>query len=312
MTGNRSGRNVVSSLAGSPIPVSHPDRVVFPEVGLTKGELVDYYCTVADVMVPHLRGRPLMLERFPVGITGKGFYQKDAGRSTPEWVERVNVPKQGGVVTHLVCNDVRTLAFLANQNCVTPHVWLSRVDRLDSPDRLVFDLDPTLDDFATVRDGARTIAGLLRDVGLVPYVQTTGSRGLHVAVPLDRSADFAAVGAFALDLANVVVAGDPNRFTTAARKVDRGDRVFIDTWRNNYAQTMAAPYSVRSRPTAPVATPLEWPELGRPGMHAQRFTATSVLRRLAQRGDPWADMDDHARSLAQPRLRLDERVAAPG
>jgi bifunctional non-homologous end joining protein LigD len=304
--------DVAEPPAGSPWPVSHPDRVVFPEIGLTKGALVDYYCAVADFMLPHLRGRPLMLQRFPAGIAGKGFYQKDVGRATPDWVERVEVAKQGGVVTHVVCNDVRTLAFLANQNCVTPHVWLSRADRLHNPDRLVLDLDPTLDDFDTVRDGARAIADLLREVGLVPFVQTTGSRGLHVAVPLDRSADFAAVAEFALAVADVVVAGDPSRFTTAGRKADRGDRVFIDTWRNNYAQTMAAPYSVRSRPTAPVAAPLEWDELAGNDLHAQRFTVTSVLDRLAERGDPWADIDADARSLDEPRRRLDEHRSTIG
>jgi bifunctional non-homologous end joining protein LigD len=178
------------SVGGRVFTLTHPDKVLFPADGYTKADLVAYYRRVADVMVPHLRGRPLMLQRLPDGIGGAGFYQKDAGDYFPEWIRRVEVSKEGGRVTHVVCDDEATLAYLAGQACITPHVWLSRADRLEYPDRLVFDLDPSGSDFAAVRATARELRELLDELGLVPFVQTTGSRGLHVVVPLDRSADF--------------------------------------------------------------------------------------------------------------------------
>lgn len=259
-------------------------------------------------MVPHLRDRPLMMQRFPDGIDDDVIVQQQAPDHFPAWVRRAEVAKRDGTVRHVVCDDAATLAYLAGQACITPHRWLGRADRPDRPDLLVFDLDPSGSDpdesFTAVRAGARAIAAVLDSTGLVPFVQTTGSRGLHVVVPLDRGADFDAARAFARDVADLVADDDPRRLTTEQRKQKRRGRVYIDTMRNVYAQTVVAPYAVRARPGAPVATPLEWDELSRQGMGPQRFTVCSVLRRLARKDDPWASVDDHAASLDAARRRF--------
>lgn len=287
--------------------LSHPDKVLFPADGITKADLVAYYRRVAEVMVVHLRGRPLMLQRFPDGIGGGAFYQKQVGDYFPEWVHRVEVAKEGGTVTHVVCDDEATLAYLAGQACITPHAWLSRADRPDRPDRIVFDLDPSVPGFAAVRATARALRQLLEEVGLVPFVQTTGSRGLHVVAPIDRRAGFDEVRAFARNVAERIAAADPDHRTVEARKAKRRGRVFIDTLRNGYAQTAVAPYAVRARPGAPVATPLEWHELGDSRLDATRYTISSLPRRLARRPDPWADIARHTRPFRAARACLDER-----
>lgn len=290
------------------VEVTHPDRVVFPGPtrgqGITKGELVDYYGEVADAMLPHLRGRALTVQRFPRGIGEHGFVQQDFADSLPDWIDRVEVTKEGGTVVHPVAQSPQALRWLANQNCVTLHVWQSRKGRLHNPDRLVFDLDPSDSDFAVVRATARAVAGVLDDVGLARYVQTTGSRGLHVVVPLRADTDFDTVRQFARDVAEVVAADDAAHRTVEARKDKRGSRVYLDVMRNAYAQTAVAPYSVRARDGAPVATPLEWDELGIRGLRADRFTIRDIAKRLAGQPDPWADMYRHARSLAGPARRL--------
>jgi bifunctional non-homologous end joining protein LigD len=287
--------------------LTRPDKVLFPADEITKADLIAYYRKVAAVMVPHLRGRPLMLQRFPDGIDGEGFLQKQVADYFPAWIRRAELAKEGGTVTYAVADDEPTLAYLAAQACITPHVWLSRVDRPDRPDRVVFDLDPARPDFATVRDTARALRDLLEAVGLVPFVQTTGSRGLHVVAPLDRRGDFEAVRSFARDVAERLVAQDPANRTIASRTAKRHGRVFIDTLRNGYAQTVVAPYAVRALPGAPVATPLEWRELGDGRLHAQRHTTATVPRRLARRPDPWAGISRQARALSAARAAL-ERI----
>ena len=289
---------------GRVIEIPRPEKVLFPNDGITKAELADYYLRVAPVMVPHLRGRPLMLQRFPDGIGAKGFYQKEASQHFPEWVRRVEVPKAGGTVRHPVCDDAATLVYLAGQACITPHAWPSRVDRLDRPDRMIFDLDPPGDRFDLVRRAARQARDLLDELGLVPYLMTTGSRGAHVVVPLDRSDDLEAVHAFSRAAARVLAARDPDRLTVEQRMAKRGDRLFVDVNRNGYAQTAVPPYAVRPLDGAPVATPIEWRELGAGGMGSRRHTIRTVVRRLARTPDPWAAIDRDARPLEEAARRL--------
>jgi bifunctional non-homologous end joining protein LigD len=290
------------------VEVTHPDRIMFPgpsdRAGITKGELVDYYAEVAETMLPHLKDRALTVQRFPRGIGEQGFVQQDFADSLPDWIGRVEVAKEGGSLVHPVADSREALRWLANQNCIALHVWQSRRDRLQNPDRLVFDLDPSDTDFAVVRATARAFASVLDDLELARYVQTTGSRGLHVVVPLRGDADFDTVRQFAREVAEVVAADDPAHRTVEARKDKRGNRVYLDIMRNGYAQTAVAPYSVRARSGAPVATPLEWDELDARGLRADRFTIRNLPKRLAGQGDPWAGMYRHARSLAGPARRL--------
>lgn len=165
------------------VDLTSPDRLLFPDDGITKADLAAYHAAMAEVMVPHLAGRPLMLQRFPEGITADGFYQKDAGSGMPEWLRTVRVPKKGGVVDHPVVDGAAALLALTNLSTISFHRWTSRADRLDRPDLLVIDVDPSTDDFDDVQRGARWTADLLDTLGLVPYVQTTGSRGVHVIAP---------------------------------------------------------------------------------------------------------------------------------
>jgi bifunctional non-homologous end joining protein LigD len=290
-------------MAGN-VEITHADRVLFPDDGITKGDLVDYYAEVADVMVPHLKGRPLTVWRYPRGIDQQGFVQQDFGGALPDWMGAAEVAKEGGTVVHPVADRRDGLVWLANQNGLTPHTWLSRRDRLDEPDLIVFDLDPSASDFAPVRAAARACADVLADLGLTSYLKTTGSRGLHVVVPISRGPDFDTVRQFARDVAGVVAADDPSHRTVEQRKDKRGDRIYLDVMRNAYAQTAVAPYAVRARRGAPVATPLEWDELGGRGMRPDRFTLRDVPKRIAEQGDPWADMRKHARSLSRPMRRL--------
>jgi bifunctional non-homologous end joining protein LigD len=286
------------------VDVTHADRVLFPASGITKGELVDYYSEVAATMLPHVKGRPLTLWRYPRGIAEKGFVQQDFTDSLPEWMGRAAVRKEGGVVVHPIADRQEAFVWLANQNCIAVHPWLSRQDRPDEPDRVVFDLDPSTNDFAAVRSTARALADVLEDLGLASYLKTTGSRGLHVVVPIRRGPGFDDVRQFARDVAEVVAADDPARRTVEMRKDKRGDRIYLDVMRNAYAQTAVAPYAVRARPGAPVATPLEWDELGGRGLRPDRFTIRDVPKRLAAHGDPWSDMGRHARSLTRLMQRL--------
>jgi bifunctional non-homologous end joining protein LigD len=295
------------------VEVTHPDRVLFPDpssqTGITKGELVDYYGEVAETMLPHLKGRALTVQRFPRGIGEQGWVQQDFADSLPDWMGRVEVAKEGGTVVHPVAERPEALPWLANQNCVTLHVWQSRQARLHNPDRLVFDLDPSDGDFTVLRETARTVAGVLEDHGLACYVQTTGSRGLHVVVPLRADTDFDTARQFARDVAEVAVADDPAHRTVEVRKDKRGRRIYLDIMRNAYAQNAVAPYSVRAREGAPVATPLEWDELDTRGLRSDRFTIRNLGKRLAGQRDPWAGMHRHARSLTGPARRQAKRRA---
>jgi bifunctional non-homologous end joining protein LigD len=286
------------------IEITHADRVMFPGDYITKGDLVDYFSEVADVVLPHLKGRPLTLWRYPRGIDEKGFVQQDFADSLPDWMDRAQVQKENGTVVHPVAERREAIVWLANQNCLTPHIWLSRKEKLHKPDRLVFDLDPSGTDFGPVRATAHALADVLDDLGLACYVQTTGSRGLHVVTPLSADADFDSVREFARDVAGLVVDDDPDHRTIEMRKEKRGDRVYLDIMRNAYAQTAVAPYAVRARPGAPVATPLEWVELDSRGMRPDRFTINDIPKRVAGQADPWAGMRRHARSLSRPRQRL--------
>jgi bifunctional non-homologous end joining protein LigD len=287
------------------IEITHADRVMFPEAGLTKLDLARHYDNVGPAMLPHVRGRPLTLDVYPQGVQAEGYLVKQVPDHFPTWIRRVTVPKRGGEVTHVLADDRATLVYLAGQNVVTPHAWLSRADRPHHPDRLIFDLDPSRERFAEVRAAARALGELLRDLQLAPFAMTTGSRGVHVTVPLRRRGTFDEVRGFARRLADSLVAQHPKRLTTAPRKAQRGERIFIDVLRNGYAQHAAAPYAVRPRPNAPVATPLHWDELEDRRLGPQRFTIKTISARLGSEGDPWRGIGSHARVLDRARRRFD-------
>ncbi|MFF9407478.1 non-homologous end-joining DNA ligase [Streptomyces anandii] len=294
------------------VPVHRPEKVLLAgaeeddSTGYTKGDLADYHRAVAPYMLPHLRGRPLMLERHPDGPDGPVFMQKNTPDAYPDWITRAEVPKEGGTVTHTVCDDTATLVYLADQGCVTLHRWLSRAGRIRCPDRMVFDLDPPDDDlvdFEPVREAARCLRELLDELRLPSALMTTGSRGLHLVVPLDGRQDVDEVRGFARDVADVLAAAHPDRFTTAARKKDRGGRLYLDVQRNGYAQTTVAPYTVRARPGAPVAAPVAWDQLDDPDLDARRWTIADAVEHA--RTGPWDGVPRRGRALEPARRRLD-------
>jgi bifunctional non-homologous end joining protein LigD len=280
------------------VSITHPDRVVFPQAKLTKLDLACHYAAVGAVMVPHVRDRPLAVQSFPQGVAGKGFFVKNAAKHFPDWIKTADVPKrEGGSLRQVLANDTATLVYLAGQNAITPHIWTARADRLEQPDRIVFDLDPATKRFAEVRAAARSLGDLLRDMGFEPFTMTTGSRGLHVVVAIRRGATYAEVNAFARDLGDTFAATDPKHLTTEFRIAKRGERLFVDMHRNAYAQHAVAPYAVRALPKAPVATPLHWDELSDRRLSPQGWTVKTIQDRLADGGDPWNAIARTARRL---------------
>lgn len=274
------------------INVSHPDKIYFPENGITKGDLVDYYDKIAPVMVPYMKDRPLTMHRFPDGIHGEAFYQKDASTYFPDWIKIKPIKKKEGGITHyVVCNNRATVVYLATQACITPHLWLSKIDKIEYPDRMIFDLDPPDNNFSLARFTALELRDLLAKLKVTSFVLTTGSKGLHVVVPLKRTATNDEVKSFAQELALILVKRNPDQLTLEMNKKFRVNRLFIDTLRNSYGATAVAPYAVRAKPGAPIATPLAWSELADRKLTSQTYTMRNIFDRLKKIEDPWRDFN---------------------
>ena len=256
-----------------------------------------------------MRDRPLALQVFPAGVEGDGHFLKNAPKHFPGWIKTVAVPKrEGGTIDQVLANEPATLVYLAGQNATTPHVWTSRADKLERPDRIVFDLDPSTQSFAEIRATARALGDLLRDLGFEPFAMTTGSRGLHVVVALRRTEDYQAVHDFARAVAETLAERDPDKLTVHFRRERRGDRLFLDVNRNAYGQHAVAPYAVRAKPNAPVATPLHWDELSDRRLDPQGWTVETLRARLDDiGGDPWRDIARSARAIGPARRALERR-----
>jgi bifunctional non-homologous end joining protein LigD len=286
--------------------ITHPDKLLFPDDGITKGELASYYETLAPVILPHLRGRPLTMERYPAGIDKKGFWQKDVSKGFPEWLERVTVPKKDGVVHHPIVTDARSLMWITNQNTVTQHVWVSRVPRLRYPDLCVFDLDPSDNDWDSVRAAAIGLRDLLAKLGLPSWIKTSGSKGFHIVVPIDGKTSTDVVARFGGAVGALFVSLAPDRLTQEFNKVDRRGRIYVDVGRNGYSATFAAAYTVRAKRGAPVSAPCTWNEIERGVVNPQTFTLRTMPERLSKLGDVWSDLLGHGQSLkhASEQLKL--------
>jgi bifunctional non-homologous end joining protein LigD len=290
---------------GIDVPVTRLDKPFFPDDGISKGDLIEYYRSMAPAIIRYLRDRPLVVDRYPDGISGPRIVQKNVSANAPDWVTRAEVKKQDGVVSQVVCDKPATLVYLANQGCIELHVFLSHLGALDRPDQLVFDLDPPDDaHFEEACRHALHLRELLEgELGLTAYVKTTGGKGLHVHVPLRPGDDFDSVRGFARDVARLLASRSPEQLTVEQRKEHRGQRLYLDIMRNAYAQTVVAPYSVRARRGAPVAMPLDWAELGG-GLSPHQFTIRTAADRLAQPRDPWEGMARHRQGLSAARRRL--------
>jgi bifunctional non-homologous end joining protein LigD len=288
--------------------ITHPDKVLFPDDGITKGDLAAYYAAISSAFLPHVDGRPVTMERYPNGIGEAGFLQKNVSRGFPAWLERIEAPKANGVVHYTLITDRRSLLWVVNQNCVTQHVWTARRPALYQPDLCVFDLDPASEDPSALRVATLAVHDYLAELGLPSWVKTSGSKGFHVVVPLDREADFDQVGAFAHAVGAVLVKRLPDVLTQEFSKVARGGRIFMDTGRNAYGATFAAPYTVRARPGAPVSAPCTWDEVERGTVEPRSFGLMAMAGRVAETGDLWADLYETPCSLAAAAARLEEAL----
>lgn len=282
------------------VEVKNREKVFFPDQKITKGDLIDYYDKIAEYILPFMKDRPLVIERFPDGIEEEGFFQKKSSDYFPHWIETVNVEKrEGGSIEHVVCNNKSTLIYLVNQGSVTFHIWLSKVSDLNKPDKLVFDLDPPKGKFDLVIKGARALKKCLEDeLGLNTFVMTSGSKGLHINSPIEATFDFEEVRSFAEKVASYVAQNNPDKFTTEIRKNKRKGRLFIDFMRNSYAQTSVSPYSVRAIENAPVATPLEWKELSKKDLSAQSYHIKNIFNRLHHKKKrSWDNFENKSKDL---------------
>jgi bifunctional non-homologous end joining protein LigD len=291
--------------------ISHPEKLLFPDDGITKGDLAAYFEAIAPVMLPHLRGRPLTMERYPAGIGSQGFWQKDVSKGFPDWLERVEVPKKDGVVHHPVVTDLQSLLWTANQNTITHHVWTSRVPDLQHPDICVFDLDPSTDDVASVRAAAIGLRDLLEELTLPSWIKTTGSKGFHIVVPLDGETPIGQAARFVDAVGKLFVSLAPDSLTQEFSKADRRGRIYVDTGRNGYHSTFAAAYTVRAKRGAPVSAPCTWKEIESGKVAPGTFTVRNMLDRVAKVGDVWADMRKRGRPLKRPMEKLAKLRASP-
>jgi bifunctional non-homologous end joining protein LigD len=289
--------------------ITHPEKVLFPDDGITKGDLAAYYEAIAPMILPHIKGRPITMERYPSGIGKKGFWQKDVSKGFPDWLERVKVPKKDGVVHHPVITDEQSLLWVTNQNTITQHVWISRVPNLYYPDICVFDLDPSTDDVDAVRAAAIGLRNLLDELGLPSWVKTSGSKGFHIVVPLDGKSKMDEVAHFANTVGRVIVAHAPEHLTQEFAKVDRKGRIYVDTGRNGYSATFAAAYTVRAKRGAPVSAPCTWEELEKGAVAPNTFNLRNMPARIKKAGDIWADMLRKRPSLKKPAEKL-KRMAS--
>ncbi len=283
------------------IVLTHQDKTIIPPA-ITKGNIIAYYKDIAFLMVPYMKNHPLMMHRFPNGIAGTSFYQKNAPSSLPAWIQEASIPTTKGRKTYIVCQNRATLIYLANIGCLTPHLWLSRFKALHNPDRLIIDLDPSDNSFSKVRDTALLCKELFDNLKLTSFVMTTGSRGLHVIIPLDRTADFTQVKAFALLCSSYIAHYRPDLVTLEAHKQDRGSQVFMDIGRNNYAATAVAPYAIRAYSDGPVATPVHWSELQENSINSAQFcTIETIFKRIEKHEDPWKHFLQVSQSLKRAR-----------
>ena len=298
------GEPLTRVVNGHEIAITNPNKILLPEIGATKAEIIAYYEEVASAILPHLRDRPLQLVRTPDGPTGTTFYAHRPPKDAPEWLRTVHVE---GLTTRkdlrILGGDLATLLWTVQLGCIEQHAWASAWPRLDYPLELHVDLDPYGDNVSLLISAARITEAVMRDVGLVPYLKTSGKRGLHVLAPLDAQSDAATVQRLALALGKRIVAEDPKRLTIAFAKNQREDKLYVDVRRNRTGSALAMAWSVRSTPRGTVSTPLHWEELG-PRLRLDRFDLRTVRQRHSSEGDPWKRMRKDARSASKVLARL--------
>lgn len=282
------------------IDISHEDKILFPDSKITKLALINYYKRIAVRMLPFMKERPISMVRYPLGINKKGFFQKEAGIYFPKWIDRKRIKKQDGYTNYVIINKIATLVYLANQDCISPHLWLSKIDKINYPDRIIFDLDPSGKDFSMIRRGALLLKKRSEELGLKPFAMITGSRGIHVVIPIKRKHKFDYVRKFAYELAKPLVEENKPLFTLEVRKEKRKGLIYIDIMRNAFGQTTVAPYGVRAKKGASIATPVSWKEVNSSKLKPNKYNIKNIFKRLSIIDDPWKNISKSAVSL--PKL----------
>lgn len=278
------------------IALSHLDKLLFPQSGISKKDVVAYYQNIALFMLPHIQKHLIVMQRFPEGIAKEGFYQKQIPDYFPAWIKHKKITLQKkDTQTLLILDSTAALVYLANQAVLVVHSWLSRSEKIHYPDKMVFDLDPQENSLRELRFGVKKLKTILEEHGLTSFVMTTGSRGYHVVVPLVPVHSFEKVRTFARTICQELADAYPDRFTTELTKSKRKKRIFLDYLRNSFGQTSVACYSLRALEGAPIATPISWEELSK--TKPQQYTIKNIFKRLARKQDPWKDFAKHATTL---------------
>lgn len=287
------------------INISNPEKILFPEDNISKLDIISYYDKISPYMLPYLKNRPLVMQRYPDGIYGEAFYQKNTPDYFPDWIKTIDVAKkEGGITKYVICQNRETLIYLANLASLTFHLWLSNIKNLEIPDRLIFDLDPSPEiDFNVVIEVAQKFRKMLVDLGLNPFLMTTGSKGLHVVIPLKPKFNYEQVQLFAYGCAYILFHKEPKLVTLEISKIKRKGKVFIDTLRNQFGSLAVAPYSVRAKPKAPVATPIDWQELESKSFNSQKYNINNIFDKLKKK-DPWENFFEYQASLIKPHKKL--------
>lgn len=305
ITVGKEGDRFVPNGLDLPITYSNIDKTLFPDDGYTKGDLIQYYVSVADVLLPHLAERPISMSRYPEGITGHSFYQKNAPGHQPDWMSTTPVESdsQGGIIDFLLADSTEALSWFANMGCVEFHPFHSRIGRLDFPDYAIFDFDPSE---GSAWDQVVAAAQLLRialdQLGLVGYPKLSGSRGIHVYLPLEPVHSHERVRRFTGEVGRYLEAANPADITMVWEKSKRKGKVFVDHNRNAYGQTVASVYSIRPRPGAPVSAPLTWDEVG--SIVNGDITIANLWDRLETHGDLFAPVLAGGQTLDEAETRL--------
>jgi bifunctional non-homologous end joining protein LigD len=280
------------------VRLTSPEKILYPHEGITKLEFAAYYQTMAEWILPHIGNRPLVLTRCPDGQENSCFYQKHPGPGTPETFKRFPIREKTKTDDYVIVDDVAGLISLAQIGSLEIHAWGSRTDKLEFPDRLIFDLDPDPKlEWKDVVHSARQVRAFLQELGLESFVKTTGGKGLHLVVPIDRRHEWDEAKTFCKQVAEAIVSADPRHYTATMSKAARHGKIFIDYFRNDRGATAVIPYSPRARPRAPVSVPLAWDELST-RIRSDHFTIRTIAKRLASlRQDPWKGMASHRQGL---------------
>jgi len=288
------------------ISLSKTDKMFYPDSDITKADIIEYYRKIWNNIAPYATDRPMVMQRFPDGIQKQGFFQKKISDYFPDWIDTIEIKEKESneKAQYVNCNKEETIVYLANQGAIVLHGWLSKKSNLNQPDKMVFDLDPSDNDFGKVKKGALLLKELLDQGNINSYPLITGSKGIHVVIPLKEKDDFDDIRDVAKQIARIVTIRDDKNFTTETSRSKRGNKVFVDYLRNSYGQTSILPYSLRAVDNAPVAVPLDWDEVKDEELGPQKYNISNIFHRISQKQDPWKDMSKNATDLKTLKNKL--------